>query len=49
MCRKHQILGIAVGSFGLGMLAAVFCESMLFCGCVGLILAAVGLWLLQKK
>ncbi len=49
MCRKHQIMGIAAGCFGLGLITAVFCESMLFCGCLGLVLVAAGLWLLQKK
>ncbi len=49
MCRKNQLLGIALAAFGLGLLAAVFFESMLFCGCLGLGCVVVGLCVLQKK
>ena len=49
MCRKNQLIGVAISSFGLGFLVASFFESPFFCGCLGLIILAVGVVILQKK
>ncbi len=49
MCRKNQLLGIALAAFGLGLLTAVFFESMLFCGCLGMGCVVTGIIVLQKK
>lgn len=49
MCRKYQLLGCSVASFGLGMLLGCFFDSGFFCGCLGFALIIVGIVLLQKK
>ena len=49
MCRKNQLLGVAVTAFGVGLLVASFFETPFFCGCLGLIAMAVGVVILQKK
>lgn len=49
MCRKNQLLGVALIAFGLGLLIATFFESGLFCGCLGFGVAAVGIVVTQKK
>lgn len=49
MCRKNQLLGAVAVGFGLGLLVATCFESMFFCGCVGVVLLAVGgLFILRK-
>ncbi len=49
MCRKEKILGIALAAFGLGLVTAVFLESKLFGGCLGLGCIVIGILCLQKK
>ena len=49
MCRRNQLLGVALMAFGLGLLMATFFESGLFCGCLGFGDAAVGIVVLQKR
>jgi membrane-bound ClpP family serine protease len=49
MCRKNQLIGVALAAFGLGLLVASFFESPFFCGCIGLIALAAGVVILQKK
>lgn len=49
MCRRNQLLGVALMAFGLGLLAAGFFESVFFCGCLGLGVMVVGVVILQKK
>ncbi len=49
MCRRNQILGVALGAFGIGLLAAGFFESGLFCGFVAVISICVGIGILQKN
>ena len=49
VCRKNQLLGVALMAFGLGLLLATFFESGLFCGCLGFGVAAVGIVVLQKR
>ncbi len=49
MCRRNQLLGVALAAFGLGLLAASLFESVLFCGCCGLGCVFVGIIVLQKK
>lgn len=49
MCRRNQLLGVALAAFGLGLLVAGFFESAFFCGCVGIGSIVVGIVFLQKK
>ncbi len=49
MCRKEKLLGVALAAFGIGLVTAVFFESMLFCGCLGLGCIIFGIVCLQKK
>lgn len=49
MCRKNQLLGVALMAFGLGLFIATFFESALFCGCLGFGVVAVGVVVTQKK
>lgn len=49
MCRKNQLLAVALLFFGLGLLTACFFESAFFCGCIGFGLMCFGIVVLQKK
>lgn len=49
MCRKNQLLGVAVAAFGLGLLIGCFFESGFFCGCVGIALTVAGVVLMKRK
>ncbi len=49
MCRRNLLLGVFAAGFGLGLIAACFFESTVFCGCVGVACIAAGILLLQKK
>ncbi len=49
MCRRNQLLGVALGGVGIGMLLACFFESGFFCCCFGIMLVMAGLFVLQKK
>lgn len=49
MCRKNQLLGVALAAFGLGLLFAGLFESGFFCGCVAIGLIVAGLVLSRKK
>lgn len=49
MCRKNQLLGVALASFGLGLLVAGCFGSLFFCGCVGIVVIVIGIGILQKK
>ncbi len=49
MCRRNQLLGVALGGVGIGMLLACFFESGFFCCCLGVGLVMAGLCVLQKK
>lgn len=49
MCRRYQLIGCAVTAFGLGMLVSCFIESGFWCGFLGVLIAALGIFLAQKK
>lgn len=49
MCRKNQLLAVALAGFGLGLLLAGLFESGFFRGLVGIGLILAGVLLLQKK
>lgn len=49
MCRRNQLLGVALAGFGMGLVVACLFESTFFCGCVGLIAICAGVCLLKKK
>ncbi len=49
MCKRNQLLGVALTAFGLGLLAASFFESGLFCGFIAVASIVVGIAILQKK
>lgn len=49
MCRRNQLLGVAMMGFGLGLLAARLFESGFFCGFVGTALLVLGVLVVQKK
>ena len=49
MCRRNQLLGVALIAFGLGLLVATFFESGLFCGCMGFAVVAIGVVVTRKK
>ena len=42
MCRKNQILGIALASFGVGLVVSGLFESFFWCCCVGMVTVVVG-------
>lgn len=49
MCRRNQLLSIALLAFGLGLLIGCWMESVFARNCLGLGLIAAGIILLQKK
>ncbi len=49
MCRKNQLLGVALIAFGLGLLVGCWWESEFARNCCGIGLLAGGILLLQKK
>lgn len=49
MCRKNQLLSIAVAAFGLGLLLSGLFDSFFWCSCVGLVFLIVGICLGKKK
>lgn len=49
MCRRNQLLGVALMAFGLGLLVAGFFESVFFCGCMGIGIVVVGVVVVKKK
>ncbi len=49
MCRKKQLLGVALLGFGCGLLLASFFELGFLCGCLGLIAMVGGVICLQKR
>lgn len=49
MCRRNQLAGASLASFGFGLLIATCFESLFFCGCVGVILIGGGFLVLVKK
>ena len=49
MCRKNHLWGLAVLTFGLGLLIGCWLESELSQICFGLALMASGFFLLQKQ
>lgn len=49
MCRRNQLLGVAISAFGLGLLVAGLFSSTFLCGCVGFIGIIGGVVVIQKK
>jgi hypothetical protein len=49
MCRRNQLVGVGILTFGLGMLTCCWLESEIVRNCCGIALAAIGLLLTQKK
>lgn len=49
MCRKNQLIAAAAAAFGLGLLVATCFESMLLCGCIGVVLIAIGVLFWGRK
>ena len=49
MCRKNQLLGIAVLAFGLGLMVACWMASEFVRNCLGFLLIGLGVLILQKK
>ena len=49
MCRRNQLVGVALAAFGLGLLLAAYMESGFVCGCFGVIAIGLGILTLQKK
>ncbi len=49
MCRRNQLLWVALGAFGLGLLVAGLFESTVLCGCFGMGCIVVSIILLQRK
>lgn len=49
MCRRNQLLGVALAGFGAGLVVACLFESAFFCGCFGLAALCAGLCFLRKK
>ncbi len=49
MCRRNQLLGVALTAFGVGLLAASFFESGLFCGFVAVASIVAGICICQKN
>lgn len=49
MCRRNQLLAVAVAGFGLGLLLAGLFESGFFRGLVGLSLILTGILIAKKK
>lgn len=49
MCRRNQIPGFCLASFGLGVLIGSYIETGFFTLLLGTALIAGGLWVLLKK
>lgn len=49
MCRRNLLLGIALAGFGLGLLLSCCFESALFCGCIGLMILAGGIFVVKCR
>lgn len=49
MCRRNQLLGVALFSFGVGLLAAGWIDTKFMRWVLGIGAAVAGILLLQKK
>ncbi len=49
MCRKNQLCGCALITFGLGLLLGNWLESGFLCFCMSMIVVALGFWCAGKK
>lgn len=49
MCRKNQLCGSALVTFGLGLLVGMCLESGFFCFFVGLGIIGLGIWCMKKR
>lgn len=49
MCRRNQLLGLGILAFGLGLLVGCWLESVFVRNCLGIILLAAGVLVMQKK
>ena len=49
MCRKNQLSGFVLMTFGLGMLVGMCLESGFFCFLVSIIIIGLGVWCAWKK
>ncbi|MBQ3541771.1 MAG: hypothetical protein IJA45_01435 [Oscillospiraceae bacterium] len=49
MCRRNQLCGSALITFGLGLLVGNCLESGFFCFLMGLGIIFLGLWCIGKK
>lgn len=49
MCRRNQLLGIAMAGVGIGLMLTCLFESDFFCCFVGICLVIAGVLTLQKR
>ena len=49
MCRKNQLCGCALLTFGLGLLVGMCLESGFFCFFVGIAIMCLGCWCMKRK
>lgn len=49
MCRRNQLAGGCLACLGVGMLIATFFESMLLCGCIGVLMVGGGILVISRK
>ena len=49
MCRRNQLIGIALAGIGVGLLLGCHVESVFWCSIFGIAAVVVGLFLLQRS
>lgn len=49
MCRKNQLCGSALITFGLGLLVGLCLESGFFCVLVGFLIMGLGCWCCKRR
>ena len=49
MCRKHQLWGCSLVTFGLGIFFGIWVESAFFCCCAAIGVIVLGFWTGLKK
>jgi hypothetical protein len=49
MCRRNELCGCALITFGLGLLIGILLESGFISSCIGLVFIGLGFWCGKKK
>ena len=49
MCRKNELCGFALVTFGFGLLVGLCLDSGFICSCIGLGFIVLGFWCAKRK